>query len=53
LDLSLKVDGRQNAHHRLAVTLRIIGSGAVLKVLRDVPMIRVNPFGDADATQRL
>src|SRR6266481_2538279 len=52
-DLPFQVEGRKDANVDLAISPGIIGRGPVLKILRETPMVGVDPLDDPSPTQRL
>jgi len=53
LDLAFEIEGRKDANVDLAISRGIIGRGPALKILRETPMVGVDPLDDPSPTQRL
>src|SRR5882672_10816753 len=51
-DLPFQVEGRKDANVDLAISPGIIGRGPALKILRETPMVGVDPLDDPSPTQR-
>src|SRR5713101_9115560 len=52
-DLPFQVEGRKDANVDLAISPGIIGRSPALKILRETPMVGVDPLDDPSPTQRL
>src|SRR5713101_4440315 len=52
-DLAFQVEGRNDANVDLAISPGIIGRGPALKILRETPMVGVDPLDDPGPAQRL
>ena len=52
-DLLFKVEHRKHANAGLPIAAGIVGDGAALELLRDAPLVGVDPLGDPGAVQRL
>src|SRR5882672_6524939 len=52
-DLPFQVEGRKDANVELPISPGIIGRGPALKILRETPMVGVDPLDDPSPTQRL
>src|SRR5229473_222881 len=52
-DLPFQVEGRKHANVELAISSGIIGRGPALKILRETPMVGVDPLDDPGPAQRL
>src|SRR5882757_8600145 len=52
LDLAFQVEGRKDANVDLAISPGIIGRGPALKILRETPMVGVDPLDDPSPSQR-
>src|SRR6266700_1657458 len=53
LDLAFEIEGRKHATVDPAISPGIIGRGLALKILRETPMVGVDPLDDPSPTQRL
>ena len=49
-DLPFQVEGRKDANVDLAISSGIISGGPALKILRETPVVGVDPLDDAGAT---
>src|SRR5258705_4457686 len=52
-DLPFQVEGRKDANVELAISSGIIDGGPALKILRETPVVGVDPLDDPSPTQRL
>ena len=52
-DLPFQVEGRKDANVELPISSGIIGGGLALKILREPPMVGVDPLDDPSPTQGL
>src|SRR5712664_2779519 len=52
-DLPFQLEGRKHANVELPISPGIIGGGPALKILRETPMVGVDPLDDPSPTQRL
>src|SRR5690606_14764357 len=52
-NLFFELNGRDDTDAGLPVATGIIGRGTVLEILRDAPLVRVDPLDDPCTTQRL
>src|SRR6266480_5809644 len=53
LDLAFKIEDRKHANVELPIPPGIIGGGPALKILRETPMVGVDPLDDPSPAQRL
>src|SRR5216684_3496943 len=53
LDLAFEIEGRKHANVELPISPGIIGGGPALKILRETPMVGVDPLDDPSPTQGL
>src|SRR5712664_3778709 len=53
LDLAFEIEGRKHATVDPAISPGIIGRGLALKILRETPVVGVDPLDDPSPTQRL